>query len=390
MSRWAEPEIEIAEQIRRRYDHVLVVPCFDETVEHLRNIWRGPNPNTLVILVVNAPLGCDADALTRTRKLLHHLIEDSHALTLDHLVVDRCSPGREIPRKQGVGLARKIGGDVALALIAKGYIRTGWLYFTDADAMLPSTYFSTPLPDAAAVVLPFKHVAEDPSTAEFIRDYEWHMTYYVSGLCYAGSPYAYHSLGSTLVINPLAYAQVRGVPKRNAGEDFHVLSKLAKTGAIVCLPAPVLTLSARTSSRTPFGTGPHLQNRQANIGELMSYPWGIFELLKHVIETLNRSANEPGLPTFELQAQTLLEELGFFAFFAHAQSQHRSAKTLTKALHQWFDALKTLRFVHLAERYFPSIPLHETLAQRFPTATLASYGQHLQQNVPLPRVMGIT
>jgi len=39
-------------------------------------------------------------------------VEKSSELTV--LVVDRASDGAELPRKSGVGLARKIGTDIAL------------------------------------------------------------------------------------------------------------------------------------------------------------------------------------------------------------------------------------------------------------------------------------
>ena len=62
--------------------------------------------------------------------------------------------------------------------------------------------------------------------------YELRLHHYVLGLEYAGSPYAYHTLGSCLAVKADAYAQVRGFPKRAGAEDFYLLNKLAKLGAM--------------------------------------------------------------------------------------------------------------------------------------------------------------
>ena len=51
--------------------------------------------------------------------------------------------------------------------------------------------------------------------------------------------------------------------------------------------------------------------------------------------------------------------------FAKAQARHRRPHTLRKALHQWFDALRTLRFLHLARRYHPDRPLMPMLDSLF-------------------------
>ena len=51
--------------------------------------------------------------------------------TSDVLVVDRTSAGRRFPNDQGVGLARKIGCDLALDFWAQGALSTEWIRTTD-------------------------------------------------------------------------------------------------------------------------------------------------------------------------------------------------------------------------------------------------------------------
>src|SRR5207245_396470 len=93
------------------------------------------------------------------------------------LVVDRASLGRYLPAGQGVGLARKIGFDVALALRAAGRIASPWISSTDADTILPRDYFDrTGGADperTGAAIYPFEHrFAAEPRLAEAGRLYE--------------------------------------------------------------------------------------------------------------------------------------------------------------------------------------------------------------------------
>ena len=65
------------------------------------------------------------------------------------------------------------------------------------------------------------------------------------------------------------------------------------------------------------------------------------------------------------RTERLLDELGFFHRLERAQTQHRSSHTLRKAMHQWFDAFRTLRFIHLARRHHPDRPLTPMLDELY-------------------------
>ncbi len=345
----------------------------------------------LVIVVVNVPSNAPTAARRRTQRLYQDLLRTTAPYNakphgIDYLIVDRCTADREIPYRQGVGLARKIGADIACALIARGKVRSPWIFTTDADAQLPGTYFSQRHAAGAAIVMPFCHRSSDNTLRIAARRYDWHLAYYVSGLHWAGSPYAYFTLGSTIAVDSLCYAQVRGVAKRNAGEDFHLLAKLAKVGPIHSVATPVIELLARPSARVPFGTGPRLA--ALSVGDpMLSYPWRIFELLKHVVVAIDHAEGKPwpDLP----RANKILSALGFFDFFHPARQQHRAGGALTLALHQWFDALKTLRFVHLALAHQPKETIEACLAARFGTHDSTRYTTLLRRSLPVPRTNGI-
>ena len=56
-----------------------------------------------------------------------------------------------------------------------------------------------------------------------------------------------------------------------------------------------------------------------------------------------------------------LDELGFQRIASKLHSHYRSCDQRQEKLDQWFDALKTLRFLHKAERHYPKESLLNTL-----------------------------
>ena len=169
-----------------------------------------------------------------------------------------------------MGLARKIGFDIALRLHQAGRLASSWLHSTDADVILPRDYFERAsrvrVPNAAALVYPFVHRGEDDvALARAVQLYEISLRYYVLGLASAGSPYAHHTVGSTLAVDAAAYAKVRGVPKRTAAEDFYLLGKLVKIGAIVPLAD-----GANFRERSRFTARPFRHRPAVNASRAMS------------------------------------------------------------------------------------------------------------------------
>ena len=289
------------------------------------------------------------------------------------LLVDRFSPGQQIPEKQGVGLARKIGADIALTLINSKHITRPWIYTSDADAHLPDDYFSALDGDtstnhrgqSAAAIYPFKHLCDDSPVGQATRLYEQRMQQYVDGLYSAGSPYAFQTIGSAIAVSAKHYAEVRGFPKRSGGEDFYLLNKLAKTGAINKLQAPEIIIEARQSDRVPFGTGPAIGKLllEQNIHQTkIFYHPQIFVALKTWLDVMAMSQVRP-LNDLPLSASTLdaLQTIGVIKAIEAARKVSNSPQSYIKHMHTWFDAFKTLKFVHsLRDCSFPNVSQHET------------------------------
>ncbi len=224
---YAQPEAKLAASVEGSYEHVLVVPALDEPAAAITRLGR--TGGALTIVVVNASDGRSAGEHESNTALLHDLgvrgqpwlLTESHGAAL--LVVDRASAGRRLPQGQGVGLARRIGCDIALALISRHTIASRWIHSTDADVDLPHNYYTAAASDRSAhgLCYPFWHECDlDTETGRALAHYEVWLRYYVAMLRAAGSRYGVHCLGSTLAIDATSYARDRGVPRRQAGEDF--------------------------------------------------------------------------------------------------------------------------------------------------------------------------
>jgi hypothetical protein len=195
------------------------------------------------------------------------------------------------------------------------------------------------------------------------------MSYFVAALKKHGSAYAHPSLGSTLSIHALDYANVRGYPKRSAGEDFHILNKLSKITPLTLLPSPSIEVQARTSARVPFGTGPALSRiienlrQQPNGSGYLSYNYASFKLLAQGLAALGAAcqSTQGAKVEFPPQVSKILNELGLEKILPQLTDTNTPRNQRQRVANEWFDALKTLRFIHLARRFYPDKSLLETL-----------------------------
>jgi len=377
LRQWAEPE---ADQLTGFPDltwkHCLTIPAYREDDEFIARLKSGilQSNRCLLILVINQPEGLPE--LSAENQLLKERILTSapvswrqdhlslHALpaTNSHiLLVDRFTH-RTIPYKYGVGMARKIAGDIALSLIDKKHVQAPWIFCTDADTTLPSNYFQAfDITGPAAFVFPFRHLCQDNPLGLATRLYEQALHHYVKGLKRAGSPYAFHTIGSTLAISSEHYAQVRGFPKKAGGEDFYLLNKLAKTGPVVTLAAPIVEIKARHSDRVPFGTGPAVDkilNLEYPDKEYLVYNPLIFDELKQWLQLIPKLWECPSsLEGLSQETRFALAELGVQKAIDHSKSHSKSQTAFCKQMHIWFDGFLTLKFIHGLQRCVPPVPL---------------------------------
>lgn len=401
LSHYAEPDFQAPVQcLPSNFDSVLVIPVYDEPLEQLlKVIEQFSDQAILLIYVFNAPNVANLDrslfvenkeAQSRTLNVLERLLALTAAERkqncyyarsgkgLSLMILDYCQEGRLLPAKQGVGLARKLGMDLGLNLSYQQYRKTGyavdWLHSSDADVSFPDNYFklSVESKDTSALVYPFQHIAE-AGFEEAMSLYDRSLRYYVEQLEKAGSPYAFHTIGSLIAVSPSAYASVRGFPKRSAGEDFYLLNKLAKVGRVKTLSEPTIKVAGRPSHRVPFGTGPALlkiRSLENSGSDYTFYNPRCFKALQGLLDIISNSGQT--FASAELLFHQIKDKMGkeegeavvqaLTALKLNKQMKHLAQKkdveSFVKAFHTWFDAFVTLRFIHeLRDRTFPNVSL---------------------------------
>jgi hypothetical protein len=366
----AEPEVLDAARLNLNYyKYCLVIPAFQEDWQELQKVWGKLDRECLIILVINAPtkdepltsgLISDIEARSKTLCSIGPL---TYLTTHDRrsiLLVDRCS--NPIPEKQGVGLARKIGADIALTLINNRRISEPWIFNTDADVRLPESYFAAvegkqvnvTIRNPAAILYPFTH-RPSPGIVDACTLYEISLYYYVCGLRYAASHHAFTTVGSTIAIHADHYAMVRGFPRRSAGEDFYLLNKLAKTGTIVQLTGPLIEISGRLSERVPFGTGVGIKKILHLTDPVNEYPFynpRIFRCLKHFLRELDRCQDSIDLTDHfkDSRSQHWCESVDLFTLI-HSK-RNLSPAVFKKFASDWMDGFRTLKFIHFIQQHY--------------------------------------
>ena len=337
-------------ELDRRYDYVMAIPAFDESADFIDSLMRSQERDeVLAIVVVNAPEDAASGARQRTRELAAHLGSERNLL-----LIERIDP--PIPRRQGVGLARKLAADLACALIERNQVRCPVIFMTDADAVLPAGYFRAA--DAlrrGTLLYPFRHTSSDPEIDLAGQLYELHLRHYVRGLDKAGSPFAFPTLGSTIAMHADTYARVRGVPRRNTAEDFYLLNKAAKTDPVFCATEPVIQLEARRSERVPFGTGPALRHMPADPDELHSYPMVAFDALGELLQALIEFAVHDKRMNVSEALIRSLDTLDWRS--GRFRDRYPPGRQRLRAVMEWFDAFRSMRFIRLQQQAHPPASL---------------------------------
>lgn len=351
------------------FDRAVVIPVraerelFSFCLESLENAAAFSGTKVLCIIVVNHRIS-DAEPLKQKNRA--HLEElKFYKGPLSLVVMDCANPGVEFPEKQGVGLARKIGCDLALELFHEGQLRSEKVFTTDADAWVPLDYFEGSDSKDSVSIHYFEHtpVQDDRITQATVLYEKW-LRYYVLGLRFAGSPYAFQTVGSLLSIDYTAYAMVRGFPRKEAGEDFYLLNKLKKVGE-VSTRAKRISLKSRTSDRVPFGTGRAVTDILGlkNPEHYTFYHPDTFSILKEWLELLKEFSQirdlrktKHGLfqsiskfsPCASLETlHAFWDSMKFRALLTNADQTRPKNTHCLNHLHTEFDGFRTLRFVHL-------------------------------------------
>lgn len=374
--------------------NVIVVPAISEyknilsLLSSLSNNCNDYFETTVIIFVINNSENADtevkannAKTLQLIRNLIKHKSVDlsrynkiiSSGLRLG--LIDASSEGKELPEKQsGVGFARKIGMDTALNIFDYSSTNKKVIISLDADCKVEKNYMNEIInsfneKNLHAGILNYQHKINNKTTAPAIICYETFLRYFTLALKYAGSPFAFHSIGSTIAVDYETYIKVGGMNKRKAGEDFYFLEKIAKVAQINRINNTTVFPSSRKSWRVPFGTGQRVKRFLSNEqNEYLLYNPKSFYLLKNWLDHFNNKifySSKDYLREAKKINQHLFEFLKINNFESDWDKIVNNSKDKTQLYKQkinWFDGFRTLKLIHyLRDNAFPVVDMFDAL-----------------------------
>ena len=371
---------QIENDYKKYFQYIIVVPAIAERdalpklIKSLEKNDKLELHNTLLLIVVNNSLSSSDEVKNDNQKTLAYLKKIKSKVNISF--VDAASSGKEMDDKDGgVGLARKIGMDLALTKFDYLSINKNIMICTDADCIVDSDYISEISQEFnrnnfEAAVVNFAHdISGRDEETKAIICYEIFLRYYVLGLSFAKSDYAFHTIGSTMLCTPDAYVKVEGMNKRKAAEDFYFLEKLAKIYPIGEIKSTFVHPSKRGSWRVPFGTGRSVDRYLSNSrDEYLLYDPKSFVILKTWLEVFfdNLVPNPSSLIKISNNISPALSDFlskqDFGNFINKVLLKNNNPNEIEKQKHFWFDAFRTLKLIHyLRDATYPNINMFDAI-----------------------------
>ena len=395
LKKYASDNWRITVSENRKYNNVIVVPAIDEfnnlsvLIDSISKIDPKYFDDTLLLIVVNNTAEVEPDIRGNNMAAIDFLIDlvegkfdkdetrKFKSLKLPSLgFVDASSSGYELPVKDGgVGLARKIGMDLALTVFNYEKGKRNLLICLDADCTVESNYLTSIVDEfnktkAGAGYVNFIHPYPDEEEGKLaVICYELFLRYYVLGLAFANSPYAYHTIGSTIICDAEHYCKIGGMNKQKAAEDFYFMEKLAKITEIHLVKNSFVYPQGRKSWRVPFGTGQRIGRFLSHTqDEYLLYDPSSFLILKKwldVFESSNKISGQEYI-TEAKKIDPALEQFlisnSFEDSWNKILSNSKSADQLQKQKMIWFDGFRSLKLIHfLRDNGYPQIKMFDAL-----------------------------
>lgn len=352
--------------LTKTFECIVVIPILDE-YENLPGLINSLNAQndfykskSLFLFVVNNTDLISDEVRKNNQQSIAFLKESRKTYQLNIAIIDASSKGKELPDKiAGVGLARKIGMDTALLYFNYDSNLKKFLVCLDGDCTISNNYLDELFTNInknnlQAGYVRYKHnLVNDDKINEAIIIYEIFLRYYLLGLKFANSPYAFHTIGSTMFCDYESYIKIEGMNKRKAAEDFYFMEKLSKNFSIAEIRNAFVYPSPRPSWRVPFGTGQRV-NRflEGTQNEFLLYSAKGFEILKNWLTVFNTS--EINDSNFYLNSSKFISaELYQFLVINDFEKSWTKILENTKQKEQilkqkkiWFDGFRTLKLIH--------------------------------------------
>ena len=262
-------------------------------------------------------------------------------------IIDKSSRGKGWDnKKKGVGWARKVLFDK----IIEDKADTELIVSLDADTEFSDNYLQSVLTkmntnsQAMALAVPYYHkLTSNNRQNQTLLRYETYMRYYMLQMLQIHNPYAFTALGSAMVFPLKAYKKVGGITPMQAGEDFYLMQKFAKTGTIAIHNTECVYPSGRISLRVPFGTGPAVNKDIENQDSSYPfYPSNIFKLIEETFSCFPKlyTQNLPTPMTSFLENQLKTTDL-----WQPMRKNYKKIELFVKACVERVDGLRILQFL---------------------------------------------
>ena len=358
--------------VSKNTEQMIVIPCYNEpdVAKTLNSLFACETGDfcTEIILLINSFQISSSEIKDFNRKTFAEAEEfaflnnNTHIKLIPLLVEDLEG------HQTGAGQPRKIGMDEALRRFLSIEKETGVIVSLDADCMVEKNYLNEIyktfrkdkklLSATLAFRHPIEHLEENDPIRKSIELYEIYLHYYRAALAYTGYPYAYHTIGSAFAVRIVPYAQVGGMGKQQAGEDFYFLQKIFPLGKTIEIKTTTVYPAARLSDRVPFGTGPALA-KMISGKELikLTYTFESFRILKTLFDSIDRLFKSSDIKkTLETFSPILTEFLLNDDFISEMEIINRTTSTFPafrKRFFHYFNAFKILKYLNFAHpKYF--------------------------------------
>jgi len=345
---------------------IVVIPAYNEPdiADLLDSLVKCNEPGCKVevIVIVNAPADAGPE-ISLSNKICISSIESWKRENKSFFRLYYFDAGRPSIKGWGVGLARKTGMDEALRRFSSIGKPEGVIASLDADCTVKKNYFTELFSELygnrhnKACSIYFEHPLTgndfSPDIYDFIVQYELHMRYYIQGLKYAGFPFAFHTIGSSMAVKASSYEACGGMNRRQAGEDFYFIQKLMPPGGYFALNSTIVYPSPRESSRVPFGTGTAMSRLMDLSGKnFLTYNIEAFKELRYLFSLTGelyrsdkseiskiRNSLPPGLETF-------LHEDEFLEAVTEIKENTSGIDSFCKRFFVWFNMFRIIKYMN--------------------------------------------
>ncbi|HVN58609.1 MAG TPA: glycosyltransferase family A protein [Bacteroidales bacterium] len=383
-SEWLKSGAVFPELIKEAPDNktgiIVVVPAFDEPdITALLGSLKSCVPSSCgceVIIVVNSSSDAGEQTILNNRVCVEKANQwkdcNDTFFRLHIINIERAGI-----KGWGVGLARKAGMDEALRRFSRIGNPSGVIACLDADCTVSPDYFTAVEkelllgPGRNACSICFEHPlaggGHSPEIFTAIVQYELHLRYYIEALRYAGFPYLFHTVGSTMAVRALSYMKAGGMNRRQAGEDFYFVQKLVPAGGYFNLNSTTVFPSPRISARVPFGTGAAVGKMIKN-GESILYTYnpGSFGDLKELFSLSLLFYDKAGHTTANLHKalpppiRSFVTQEEYASKLEEIRTNTSSVDAFGKRFFSWFNMFRVVKFLNYSHNEaYRKVPVFE-------------------------------